>query len=157
MKLSSVILCLCIALVGWAGCGSDEVTPTPAPELIPTLTSTHEAVSTVVVEFSQEEVRALGLAYWDAFNSYDLDGLLSYLEPTYRDLRKDTLAQEMGQMRSFSVKLGVTVVVEPEDVGEGEVRMLVDIKNPLDIRRVLMTFQTVDNEWKITYAQEIGT
>ena len=144
MKRFSIILCLWFAFLGCLGCtvgkegqapespliptltSTPEVVSTdvvveeegqaPGPPPIPTLTSTPEAVSTEVVKFSQEEIRDLGLAYWDAFNSYDLDRLLSYLEPVYVELRRDILAQELGQMRSFNVKLGVTVLVDPEDV-----------------------------------------
>ena len=143
MLLALIAAALVLGLVGPAsGClgPSSPSTPTraPAPTLDPVLA----------------ELRDLGLAYWDTYNSYDLEALLAYLEPSYRDEQEGVLRSKIRLLKLFRVKLGVSVASEPEYTGPNGAQMYVRITEPLGSRHVLMRFQK-DSRWMITYAQEV--
>ena len=136
-----------LGLVGLTtGClgPSSPSTPTrvPASALAPTL------------EPVLAELRDLGLAYWGTYNSYDLEALLAYLEPTYRDEQEGPLRDKIRLLKLFRVKLGVSVASEPEHTGPNVAQMYMRISEPLGSRQVLMRFQK-DSRWMITYAQEV--
>ena len=134
---------LALGLVGPAsGClgPSSPSTPTRAPA--PTM------------DQELAELRDLGLAYWDTCNSYDLDALLAYLEPSYREEQEDSLRDKIGLLRLFRVKLGVSVASGPELTGPEKAQMYVKLREHLGSRQVLMRFQK-DSRWMITYAQEV--
>ena len=148
----------CYALVVLAisvGCFSTSIaTPTPTPtssplstDILPTPTPTPLAVL--------RELRQLGLDYWEAFNDYDLEQVLAYLEPSYREARKDKIKRDIRRLHQFRVKLGIAVESEPELLEDDSTRMYIKMREPLGTRRILMEFQVVDGAWMITYAQEV--
>ena len=100
------------------------------------------------------ELRNLGLAYWDPYNSYDLEALLAYLEPSYRDEQESLLRSKIRLLKLFRIRLGVSVDSGPEHTGPNGAQMYVRISEPLGSRQVLMRFQK-DSRWMITYAQEV--
>jgi hypothetical protein len=103
---------------------------------------------------SIEELRELALAYWEAFNAYDADQVLAYLEENYRATREETIRSEVGQISTFGVKLGVQEQSPPVLLSDDTAEMFLDLKNPLGVRRIRMAFERIDGYWSITFAQE---
>ena len=139
----SITALLALGLVGTAsGClgPSSPSTPTRAP--------------TPTLDPELPKLRELGLAYWDTYNSYDLEALLAYLEPSYRDEQEGLLRSKIRLLKLFRVKLGVSVDSGPEITAPNGAQMYVRISEPLGSRQVLMRFQK-DIRWMITYAQEV--
>ena len=128
-----------LVVIGVACESSPTPTPTPGP-----------------VDDSQEAdaLRQLAFAYWDAFNSYDADRTLGYLEEDYRQQRDETVRGEIARIKLFGVKLGVSEESPPWIVGPAEREMYLTMKEPLGERRILMVFREVAGEWTITFAEE---
>lgn len=101
-----------------------------------------------------DEVRSLATAYWDAFNTYDADLVLSYLEETYRATREEPIRSEIDQLSTFGVTLGVQEEGPPVMLGDDTAELHLELKNPLGVRRILMAFERIDGEWVITFAEE---
>ena len=119
--------------------------PTPAPALSAPSGTTDET----------ETLRQLVFDYWDALNSYDVEKVLSYLEENYRSDRESTIRSDMGQLKTFGVKLEVSELTPPQMSGPDEGEMFLMMKEPLGIRRIRMAWVRGDGEWKITYSQEV--
>lgn len=94
------------------------------------------------------------MAYWEAFNAYDADQVLAYLEENYRATREETIRSEVGQISTFGVKLGVQEQSPPVLLSDDTAEMFLDLKNPLGVRRIRMAFERIDGYWSITFAQE---
>ena len=143
-----------------ASCAAPTATPTLAPTPTPTLTPTPLATATPTptppsASDVADTLRQLAFAYWEAFNSYDADKALGYLEEAYRQERESVIRKEIGQIKFFRVKLGVSEESPPQMAGPGEAEMFLTMKEPLGSRRIHMRFREVEGEWKITYAQEV--
>jgi hypothetical protein len=102
-----------------------------------------------------ETLRRLAFAYWDAYNAYDADTVLSYLEPGERSKREATIRSEIGQLKTFGVKLGVTEQSAPVLTGPETAEMLLAMKEPLGSRTIKMVFLLRDGRWLITAADEV--
>ena len=94
------------------------------------------------------------MAYWDAFNAYDADQALSYLEETYRTTREETIRAEINQIRTFGIKLGVQEEGLPVLLGDDTAEMFLEMREPLGVRRIRMAFERIDGDWLITFAEE---
>ena len=139
-SVTVLLLAGCVWLV--TGRSSSPVPPTPTRAPLPT--SDPELA----------EVREMALAYWNTFNEYDVDGVLGYLESSYRAERESILRDEIRLVRLFHVKLGASVASEPEFTGPDEAEMYVRIREPTGTRKVLMQFLK-GSDWKITFAEEV--
>ncbi len=129
-----------LAVIGLGCSGSPDATQTPE-------------VSDEVRR--AEAVRQLAFAYWEAFNSYDADQVLGYMEESYRQLREDEIIYEVGAIERFSVKLGVSEESPPQMVGDGEMEMYLTMKEPLGERRIRMAFREVAGEWKVIFSEQV--
>ena len=156
-----------MALVGVA-CGSStpaESTPAPVEDPEPTTIPVADPAPTSVpaadlqptsVPAEEADVlRQLAFAYWRAFNAYDADTVLGYLEKSYRQQREEEVRSEIGRLKLFSVQLGVTEESPPSIVDEDEWEMYLTMKEPLGTRRIRMAFREVGGEWKITFSEEV--
>ena len=115
-------------------------TPTPAP--------TGEVTDV-------DKLRQLALDYWAAFNAYDEEKVLSYLEEAYRAERESDIRKDIGRLKSFGVKLNVSEDSAPRVISPGLGDMTLKLQEPLGTRTVMMAFIEVDGEWKIAFAEEI--
>ena len=75
-----------------------------------------------------EALRALAFAYWEAFNAYDADGVLAFLEEGYGREREEKIRGDIGRLKLFSVQLGVTEESPPSMVDEDEWEMYLTMK-----------------------------
>jgi hypothetical protein len=100
-------------------------------------------------------LRRLALDYWAAFNAYDEEKVLSYLEEGYRAERESEIRKDIGQIRTFNVKLQVSEKSAPQLVSADLGQMTLELKEPLGTRTILVAFIKLDGEWKIAFAEEI--
>ena len=124
-----------------------QATPTEEPQVAPT-------EEPQVDPQEADTLRKLAFAYWEAFNAYDADMALGYLEEDYRQQQDSAVRDDIGMIKLFSVKLGVSEETPPQVVGNDEWEMYLTMKEPLGTRRIRMAFQKVEGEWKITFAEE---
>jgi hypothetical protein len=96
------------------------------------------------------------MAYWDAFNAYEAERVLSYLEETYRTTRQDPIRAEIDQIRSFGIKLRVQEESPPVLLGDDAAEMYMQLKEPLGVRHIRMGFARIEGDWAITFAEETG-
>ena len=129
------------ALVAAVAC-SGEPTPTLSP-------------GPVADPEEAEALRTLAFGYWKAFNTYDADRALAYLEDGYRQQREEQVRAEIGRLDLFNVQLGVSEEAPPWIIDGGGREMYLTMKEPLGTRRIRMEFRDIDGEWKITFAQQV--
>lgn len=133
----------------FAACGSESATTTVAAATGP------DGAAAVAEHPEAEVLRALAFAYWEAFNAYEPDTALSYLEAGYRVERDEQVRSDIGRLSTFRVKLGVSEESPPVMIGDAEAEMYISMKEPLGTRRIRMAFVKVGGEWKISFAQEV--
>ncbi len=106
---------------------------------------------------TQEDVdaaRQVVFDYWEAFNNYDVEGVLAYLEEPYRLVKEESITSEIGQMQSFNATLGVEEEALPTITPEGKVKIKIKLSTPLGARHVTYDLVKINNEWKICLTVE---
>jgi hypothetical protein len=88
-------------------------------------------------------------AYWEAFNNYDVEGTLSFLEESYRLEKEASIKSEIGQMQAYGVKLGVEEEAEPTLTAEGKVEIKIKLTTPVGAKHDTFDLTKINNEWKI--------
>ena len=126
---------------------ASTATPLPVPTLSPSAPSG--------ASDETETLRQLVFDYWKAFNSYDVEKVLSYLEDSYRLERESEIRSDVSQLKMFGIELEVSELSPPQMSGPDEGEMFLMMKEPLGIRRIRMAWTRGDGEWKITYSQEV--
>ena len=116
---------------------------------------TTSTASTVAVAPAIAEVRTLALAYWEAFNAYDADLVLSYLEDSYRALRDEAVRTEIRSISAFGIQLRVQEEGPPRLLDDGTAETFIELSEPLGTRRIRMAFAQSDGDWKIIFAEEV--
>lgn len=157
------VIGLCLALVVLvSACGNGGDQPTAA-----STTTTEALLPEAQNEPQQDETRSelppadvetlrdLTFAYWDAFNAYEADTVLSYLEEAYRFQREEEIRADIGRLSLFRVKLGIDEESPPTSIGTEEAEMFLTLREPLGTRRIRMAFIREEAEWKITFAEEV--
>lgn len=165
--LAGVLVAACIlGCQASAGPGGDSVveTPTPVslgsnPEIAPT------GAGQMVVDGASGGwtsdspdaalFREMAFAYWDAFNAYDIDAVLSFLEPVYRSHREEQVRSDLGRLKQFRVKLGVSEHISPVIGESGDWEMYLLMKEPLGLRVLRMAYQKSRDKWYISHAEEV--
>ncbi len=102
-----------------------------------------------------DTLRQLTFAYWEAFNAYDPDSALGYLEEDYRRQRDEAVRGEIETIKRFRVKLGLSEETSPWVVSHDEREMYLTMQEPLGKRRIRMGFRDVAGEWRIIFAEEV--
>ena len=96
--------------------------------------------------------------YWDAFNSYDVELTLSYLEESFRQERGETLTDEIGRMKfPFRIRIKVTKEAEPVITSEGIIgiiEIIMRLRTPIGAKIITYHLVKVNGEWKISEAIE---
>ncbi len=93
--------------------------------------------------------------YWKALNDYDVDHAITMLEPGYRTSQEELIRSDIGRMKLFRVKLGVSEEMPPTLNEDGDYETYLSIETPVDTRRVLMVFRQIDGGWWIIYSSEV--
>jgi len=158
-RLTRLILAAMLAAACAGPVATSGPTPTPAATPAPTPTATPPTPLAVplgsIAPAEADALRRLAFAYWDAYNAYDVDRILSYLEPSERAKREAGIRDEIGRLKTFGVKLGISEQSPPAlsapDTGE----MLMTMQEPLGSRTMKMVFLHRDGRWWVTAADEV--
>ncbi len=119
---------------------------------------TAEPTPTAAAEGDPETLTALkqlAFEYWIAFNEYDVEKVLSYLEESYRAERAEEIAAEIEQLDLFDVTLGVSERSAPTLLSPTEGEMMLNVREPLGTRKYRVGFVMVEGEWRISFVGEI--
>ena len=100
-------------------------------------------------------LRDLAFQYSDAFNGYDVDSVLGFLEPTYRAQREEQVREDIARLEQLSVELGVTEHLPPHLADSGQWEMYLIMETPIDIRRLRMEYLKDGDRCWVTHAEEV--
>jgi hypothetical protein len=162
MKLTLILLLIPV-LVLFAACGqaADEPLDTSAPtdSGAPADEGAPADNGSVAGTLSQEEIdaaRQVVYDYWEAFNAYDVDGVLACLEDSYCQIRADEIPGEIAQMQGAGVTLELEEEAEPVVTPEGIVVIQIKLIVPvLSDRHITYDLVKIDGEWKICDSEEL--
>ncbi len=154
LKTILVVIVLVAAAALLASCGGTsssggQATSSAAPS------SSASANATPISATDAQAVRDLATAYWAAYNAYDAEKTLSYLDTAYRPSQDKIIRSEIGQLKTFGVKLGVSEKSAPVLTAPGQAEMYLTMKTPTGTRTMLMKFAGSGDAWTITYAEEV--
>jgi hypothetical protein len=125
--------------------------PTPTPKSTATPTPTPLGIASGDAEI----LRELAFSYWEAFNSYDAEGSLSYLHADYRAEREEQIRSDIGRIKTFRVKLGVSEKSPPTFISPTKGEMFLSMKEPIGTRTIRMAFVNIGGQWEINFAEEV--
>ena len=120
--------------------------PTAQPTPTPTPDTTAEDLATIQQIIEQ---------YWAAFNDYDADHAISMLEENYRAAEEEPIRKDIGRMKLFRVKLGISEETPLTLQENGDYETYLSIKTPIDTRRVQMVFRRIEGEWWIVFSDVV--
>jgi ABC-type phosphate transport system substrate-binding protein len=148
--LVAITLVAFAALV--AACGgttsSEQTTPPATP-------ASGASASTPISAADATAVRDVVLAYWAAYNAYDAEKTLSYLEEGYRSSEGEAIRGEIGQIKTFGVKLGVSEKSAPVLTASDQAQMDLTLKEPTGTRTILMKLTRNGDVWVISDVSEV--
>jgi ABC-type phosphate transport system substrate-binding protein len=143
-----------VAVVAFAAsCGGtsstgDQTTP-------PVTTASGASAGTPISAADATAVRDVVLAYWAAYNAYDAEKTLSYLEEGYRSSQEKAIRGEIGQIKTFGVKLGVSEKSAPVLTASGQALMDLTLKEPTGTRTIVMKLTRNGDVWVISDVSEV--
>lgn len=146
--IPKVVNLIALSMVLLAACGEPAVVTTTGPGA--------STISTSSLDPTTERLRGLAFSYWEAFNAYDADLVLSYLEEAYRAARDELIRDEIDTISAFRVRLGIREESPPVVLSDGTAEMFIELKEPLGTRRIRMAFAQIDGDWIIVFAEEVG-
>jgi len=117
--------------------------------------STSPASTTPLGAEDAQAVRDLALAYWAAYNAYDPEKAISYLDESYRPAQEKIVRDDIGRIKTFGVKLGVSEKSAPVLIGPEQAEMYLNMKTPTGTRTLWMKFARRGDAWTITYVEEV--
>ena len=107
------------------GAAAAPAAPVPAAAPTPTAAAAEDAERLGAL-------KRLAFDYWIAFNEYDVDKVLSYLEESYRAEREQGVTDEIAQLELFRVTLGVSERSAPALLSPTEGEMMLNLREPLE-------------------------
>ena len=116
---------------------------------------TAAAESTPSVEEDLAIIQGIIEEYWAALNDYDVDHAITMLEESYREEEEELIRSDIGRMKLFRVKLGVSEETPLTLNAEGDYETYLTVKTPVDSRRVLTVFRHIDGQWWIVFLDEV--
>ena len=144
---------------GAAAATRERPEPTPVPASTETAT-TVPPTPTVAPERNPEEdvleIRRIIAEYWNALNDYDVDHALTMLEEGYRAQEEEPIRKDIGRMKLFRVKLGVSEKSPPTLNADGDYETLLGLKTPVDSREARMVFRKIEGRWWIVYSGQVN-
>jgi len=173
----AITLALLAAAVLPAACGGASSTTEPTTSTSSTIapastsdttaattTSTAEPTSDTSAPTAQgaamsakdaQAVRDLAFKFWAAYNAYEPDTAVSYLDETYRVTKEAVVRDEISRIKTFGVTLGMSEKTAPALTGPDQAEMYLTMKEPIGTRTMLMKFDKQDGAWIITYSEEV--
>ena len=103
---------------------------------------------------ASELVRNTAFAYWEAWNDFDADRALAFLEPSYRSIEDGEIRRDIDRARRFRARLRISEDSPPVPLGSGQWEMFLIMRTPIDTRRIRMTFLPEGDRCWITFSGE---
>ena len=100
-------------------------------------------------------LRGIGEAFWEAYNAYDVEATLAFMEDAYREERRDTVSSSINLYKLFGSTVDVHDWTEAVEIGPGVWELYNTISTPLGDRRSRIEFKDIGGEWKITFADTV--
>ena len=119
---------------------------TPSPQPSPEPTRAEDPAADIAA------IRAIVVAYGEAFNDWDTESALSMLEPAYRAGEDQLIRQDIERMEQFGVRLDVSEESPPTLNDDGDYETYVTMVTPVDTRRLRMVFRSIDGAWWIVFS-----
>ena len=138
-----------VASCGGTSSSGEQTTSTPTP------VSSASASTTPISAEDAKAVRALAVDYWAAYNAYDADKEVSYLDESIGAAKEKSVRDEVGRIKTFGVQLGVSEKSAPVLTAPGQAEMYLNVKEPTGTRTVLMKVARRGDAWAITYVEEV--
>jgi len=152
LQTTLVAIVLVVAAALAASCGgttsSEQTTPPATP-------ASSASGSTPISAADATAVRDVAVAYWAAYNAYDAEKTLSYLDEAYRPSQDKIIRGEISQLKTFGVKLGVSEKSAPVLTAPDQAEMYLTMKEPTGTRTLLMKLTRTGDVWAITYVGEV--
>jgi hypothetical protein len=96
-----------------------------------------------------KDARQVVYDYWDAFNSYDVERVLTFLEDSYRQEREEDIRDEIGKLDFFNVKLAVEEEADPVITPDRIIEIYMSVSTPIGLKHVTYGLVNVNGVWKI--------
>jgi hypothetical protein len=138
-----------------AGCGTDTSSSeesagaTGSPAVSPSWTGVPISAADTLA------VRRLVGSFWEAYNAYDPERVISYLDEHYRPIKEPVVRDEIRRLKAFSVTLGVSEKSAPVLVEPNEAEVFLNMKTPTGTRTVRMRLVRRGDDWVVTYSEEV--
>jgi len=168
MKLIFACLLILVLVVGSA-CAKAPETPadsepppatTEGDEAPPPATTEEDEEappSDAITEEDVEAARQVVFAYLEALNNYDVEGTLAFLEESWRQEREESITNDINEMETFGVKLGIEEEAEPAIIPEGKVEIKIKLITPMFVpdRHATYHLTKINGEWKICFSEAV--
>lgn len=119
-------------------------------------TSTTPGVTTTAISAEDAQaVRDLAFIFWEAYNAYEPDRAVSYLDESYRAAKEKVVRDEIRRIKTFGVKLGMSEKTPPVLIGPDQAEMYLNMKEPVGTRTIWMKFSRRGDGWTIMYSEEV--
>ena len=151
MRQAFAIL-LVLAFVIFSGCSQSAVAPPPTDRPLPTPTAAPSPVA--ITKEDVDTARQVVFDYFEAFNQYDVEGVLAFLEESYRQDKAESIEEDIDRMKSFGAKLGVEEESEPVITPEGKIEIYIKLRTPIGAQYVTYQLLQESGEWKICLSEE---
>ena len=149
-----VAIALLAAALLVASCGG---TSPPAEQTVAPATpaATTAGSATPISAEDAQAVSDLAFRFWAAYNAYDPEKAISYLDEGYRPAKEKVVRDEIGRIKTFGVQLGMSEKTAPVLTAPGAAEMYLNMKTPTGTRTVGMKFARRGDAWAITYSEEV--
>ncbi|MFC2058269.1 hypothetical protein ACFLTS_01300 [Chloroflexota bacterium] len=146
-----ILLVLLLSVTMFTGCsgeGKVDISGDDAAEGSDTLSSE-----------DLQAIRDMATAYWEAFNAYDAETAMSFMEDSWRVEHEEALRDELTRLKNGflfikNVKLDVTEESPPTVIGDNEVEMLFKLGTPLGDKHSYFRIVKIGDEWKVCFSEE---
>ena len=138
-----------VASCGGTSSSGEQATSTPTP------VSGASASTMPISAADATAVRALAADYWAAYNAYDPEKAISYLDESVGPAKEESIRDEIGRIKTFGVQLGVSEKSAPVLTAPGQVEMYLSMKTPTGTRTVFMKVAQRGDHWAVTYMEEV--
>jgi len=152
MKPACTLLLSILFIVISSGCSPSVESQPPTASTTPTPTTSVQQAT--VTQEDVSDARQVVYDYWDAFNSYDVERVLGYLQDSYRQESEESIKSEISKMKFFNVKLGVEEESEPVITPEGMVEIKMKLSTPIGAKHVTYILEKLNGGWKICSSVE---
>lgn len=156
--VSSLAATLLLGCSSGSGNKSNTTTTTTSEAVAGGASTETEATPTATISPEEaaeiEAIRQVIKGYWEAFNSYNHEKLLTFMTDSWGEEAGDGYKSNMNSMRWLRIKIGVTEEDAPHLISPTEATTAVRLKTPIGTKIADYILLKIDGEWKINSSVE---